>query len=70
MVSCFFCPRTLKGDDKVANPHFEIKITKRSKRQSAVAGSLGAALSSGHGVDNKQMAQKITSNGPKGPKLI
>ena len=47
MVSCFFCPRTLKGDDKVANPHFEIKITKRSKRQSAVA---GAAYQSGENL--------------------
>ena len=47
MVSCFFCPRTLKGDDKVANPHFEIKITKRSKRQSAIA---GAAYQSGENL--------------------
>ena len=42
MVFCF-----AKGDDEVANPHFEIKITKRSKRQSAVA---GAAYQSGENL--------------------
>ena len=41
-VFCF-----AKGDDEVANPHFEIKITKRSKRQSAVA---GAAYQSGENL--------------------
>jgi len=41
-VFCF-----AKGDDEVANPHFEIKITKRSKQQSAVA---GAAYQSGENL--------------------
>ena len=61
MGRCYYDDIGQKTDDKVANPHFEIKITKRSKRQSAVAGAAyqsGENLFSEYDQKNKDYSKK------------